>query len=310
MKAYSIFDDFGEEPAMVLTKAGIHLDIHPHDTPRPDIKQLKNILEEYDCVIIGTSQKINADMFENISSPKIIATASVGLDHIIVPEDKKELVKIFNTPIANAQSVAEFTIGCALMCCKRITAGAALYAQGKDNKALVQKPEDLYGKTIGIIGAGNISIRIMEYARFFKMNVLCWTVHPENHEDLLEKKIVFVSIQELVKRSDVISVNLPNNHGTKGLISSALVEQMKNNAIFISISRLETIDLDALILKAEKNSGFYVCVDIDVDETVVSKLKKLNNIILTPHIGGGTIEARKRMFAEVADQIVKYYIGN
>ncbi len=303
MRAYSIFDDFTKEAIDTLSFAGVELTVHPLGNPRPDHDQMRKILEEYDCAIIGTSQKITEDMFECITTPRIIATASVGLDHIKVPEEKKSLVTILNTPKANAQSVAEYTMGCALSCVKRLAEGNQLYRAGKNNKALYHKPEDLAGKTIGVVGAGNISVRIMEYARLFGMKILCWTRNPESHYELKEKGVKFVSLEELVVTSDVISVNLPNNAGTKGIISAKLIEQMESTAIFISVSRLETIDIEALMQKACDNPSFYLCLDLDVDERVTKIMPDQANVIITPHIAGGTVETRKRMFKEVAAQI-------
>ena len=213
--------------------------------------------------------------------------------------------KIINTPKANAQSVAEYTMGCALSCVKRLYEGDSLYRNRKDNKSLSRKPEDLSGKTIGVIGAGNISVRIMEYARFMGMNILCWTRNPEKHKELCDLGVRFVSIEELAEISDVISVNLPNNADTKGLISKSLIELMKNTCIFISVSRLATIDVNALFEKSVNNKSFYTCLDLDVDEAVVSIIPEQHNVLVTPHIAGGTIETRKRMFHETAIAIAR-----
>jgi phosphoglycerate dehydrogenase-like enzyme len=303
MKIYCIFDDFDKDAIKIIEDASGDLTVHPLGVPRPDAAQMKRILEEYDCVIIGTTQKITENMFESISTPRVIATASVGLDHIKIPTEKKGLVTILNTPKANAQSVAEYTIGCALSCCKRLVEGNRLYRQGKDNKQLYRKPEDLAGKTIGVVGAGNISVRIMEYAQFFGMVVLCWTRNPDHHSALEETSVRFIELEELVEKADVISVNLPNNAGTRGLISEDLIRKMKDTATFISVSRLDIIDVNALFDKAKRHSGFYVCLDLDVNQDVVKKMPVLPNVMVTPHIAGGTIETRKRMFREVAEQV-------
>lgn len=305
MKAYSIFDDFTEEAKRILTEAGVEVTIHPMGVPRPNAAEMKRILEEYDCVIIGTSQKITEEMFDNISAPRIIATASVGLDHIHVPDAKKAFVKIINTPNANAQSVAEYTMGCALACVKRMAEGGRLYRAGKDNKALYRKPEDLAGKTIGVIGAGNISVRIMEYARFFGMKVLCWTRRPDKHRELERMDVSFTDLNTLAREADVISVNLPNNAETKDLISESLISEMKPTAVFISVSRLETVNAFALLEKAAREPTFYVCMDVDVNETLSAKTVDLPNIQITPHIAGGTVETRKRMFRELAERVAK-----
>ena len=136
MKAYSVFDDFPKEAVETLVSAGFEVFVHPLGVSRPSEAQMKAILEEYYCVIIGTSQLITEDMFESITEPRIIGTASVGIDHIHIPADKRALVKIINTPKANAQSVAEYTMGCALAACKRLAEGCRLYSKGKNNKQL------------------------------------------------------------------------------------------------------------------------------------------------------------------------------
>lgn len=305
MKLYSIFDDFDETSADIIRTAGLELTIHPFGVPRPDSTQMKEILEDYDGVIIGTSQKITEQQFEHISTPRIIATASVGLDHIQIPEDKRSLVTIINTPKANAQSVAEYTLGCALSCCKRFTEGASLYRRGLDNKKLHRKPEDLNGKTMGVVGAGNISVRVMDFAFMLGMNVLCWTRHPEHHDDLRNKGVQFASLEDLVSEADFISVNLPNNSGTKGLISAEIVARMKETAVFISVSRLDTVDALALFDRAKEYAGFYVCLDIDLNDDIVHSIPDLPNVMVTPHIAGGTVETRRRMFRELADEIVE-----
>ena len=303
MKAYSIFDDYTEEAKAILSEAGVKVTMHPSGVHRPDHEQMKIILESYDCVIIGTSQKITEDMFDNINTPRIIATASVGVDHINIPTEMRSLVTIINTPKANAQSVAEYTIACALTACKRLNEGGQLYLKGKDNKQLYKKPEDLNGKIMGVVGAGNISVKIMEYARFFGMRILCWTAHPENHRDLQSSGVSFTDLDSLLCESDVISVNLPNNTGTKNLISKERVSLIKSNATFISVSRRNTLDIAALIKRAESEPGFHVFLDLDVDMDIVKSLPERPNILITPHIAGGTVETRKRMFREVAEKI-------
>lgn len=305
MKLFSIFDDFGEEPAKIIRDSGITLDILPKGKQRPTPEEMKKIFNEYDGVIIGTSQKMGEDTFSSVNSEKIIATASVGVDHIKIPEDKKEFVTVINTPKANAQSVAEYTFSCALSGVKRLIEGNELYLQGKNNKNLSRKPEDLSGKVMGVVGAGNISVKIMEYALMLGMKVICHTAHPENHSELKGKGIEFTSLFDLAEKSDVVSVNLPNKAETEKIISKTFVNKLKDDCIFISVSRLNTIDFDSLNEKAKNNKNFYLCLDLDVDEKIVNSIEKRDNVLITPHIAGGTVETRKRMFYELAEKIVK-----
>lgn len=305
MRAYSIFDDFTDDARETLEKVGIEVTVHPLGKPRPNKEEFRTILETYDIAIIGTSQKIQEDDFNNIEVPKIIGTASVGMDHINIPDEKKTLIKVLNTPKANAQSVAEYTFAAALGFRKRLIEGCRLYVSGRNNKALRKKPEDLFGATIGVVGAGNISAKIMKFAHIFGMHIICYTTHPENHQNLTNTYDVrFVSLLELARNADIVSVNLPNTEGTREIISSDFVNLLKRDAIYISVSRKETQDVFALLQKAKKNPNFYVCLDLDVDDSIASKYELSDNIVITPHIAGGTVATRKRMFKEVADRIV------
>ena len=307
MKVYSVFDDFTKEAAQILKNENIELDIHSKGLSRPDSIQLKSLLEDYDGLIIGTGQKMGPDCFKDINAHKIIATASVGTDHIQLPDNKKDLIKIMNTPKSNKESVAEYTIACALMCCKRIIEAASLYKTGKNNKSLFSKPVDLAGKTIGVVGAGPVSICIMQYAKCVGMNVLCWTKHPEKHVDLIQKNVEFCStLTDLAEKSDVISVNLPKLPETENIISADIISAMKENTVFISTSRLETVDLFTLIKRAKENRNFYICADLDIEKDIVMQLSDNPNIIITPHIAGGTVESRNRMFYECATNIITY----
>lgn len=305
MNFYTIFDDFDLRAAEKIRNAGNTLDIHPAGVPRPDAVQMKHILENYDGVIIGTTQKITEDMFESITTPRIIATASVGTDHIRIPESKKGLVKVLNTPKANAHSVAEYTIGCILACYKRFIEGKSLYLAGKDNKSLCHKPKDITGKRLGVVGAGNISAMIMDYGKLLGMQVTCWTAHPESHPEINRNGVLFSDLEDLIRESDVISVNLPDNAGTKNIISSERVKMMRDDAVFVSVSRADTVDFKALFEKAKNNSGFYVCLDLDVKDDIIRKIPDVPNVMVTPHIAGGTVESRKRMFWELAESITR-----
>lgn len=304
MKAYCIFDDFPTDCIKQLELSGIATTVLEKGCARPDDVEMKLIFEEYDIVIIGTSQKIGESMWENISAPRTVATASVGVDHIKVPSEKTHLLTVLNAPTANAQSVAEYTICAMLMARKRFLEGNALYAMGKNNKSLIRKPEDISGTTVGLIGAGHISTKIMELLMPFGVKFLCYTKNPAQHMDLTERfGTKFVCLKQLVTQSDVISVNVPSDSSTENLIDAAMVKEMKDDCIFISISRANVVDNQALVAKAEKNSNFYIVLDLDVLPEYVGK-NNGRNIVITPHIAGGTIESRKRMFAEVTSGLI------
>lgn len=305
MKAFCIFDDFPEESIQQLEDAGIFIGVVQKGNPRPTDEEMKLIFEKYEIVIIGTSQKIYEWMWVNINSPRIVATASVGIDHIKVPDDKKHLLTIFNTPTANAQSVAEYIVGSMLMAKKRYSEGNALYSEGKNNKALIRKPEDIHGATVGLVGAGRISTKIMDLLKPFGVRLICHTKNPAHHQDLIQRyNVEFTSLEQLVYKSDIISVSVPMDESTENLISCGLVTKMKNSCIFVSVSRPQVTDNEALIEKANHNPNFYLVLDFDVLPKYVGRSNG-RNIVFTPHIAGGTVETRMRMFKEVTERIIE-----
>ena len=142
------------------------------------------------------------------------------------------------------------------------------------------------------------------------MNILCFTLHPERHLDLLQQVIKFLSLDELLSNSDIITVNIPLDESSKNLISEDKIKLMKKSATFINTSRAEIVDMNALIKYAEENKTFNVGLDIDVENYKEMLSVKRNNVIVTPHIAGVTKEAIERMDTELANNIKKYVEEN
>ena len=182
-------------------------------------------------------------------------------------------------------------------------AGRAIAAQGLSKKAMVGKPVDLYGSTMGVVGAGGIASTVLRMAQCFGMNRLCWTLHPENHKDLSDEGVSFVNIDTLLKKSDIVSVNLPLSEKTKNLITRERVELLKDTSTFITTSRLEISDNQALMEKARRIPTFSVGMDAGTIKDLWNPT--MNNVIVTPHIGGGTIESRLRLFSECTENVIK-----
>ncbi len=130
MRVYSIFDDFPQSAIDILTHAGCTVVVHPMGEERPDEGELKCLLEKFDVLIIGTGQKLPNKSFENVTESKIIGTASIGTDHIDVPTEKGELVKIVNAPTANRISVAEHTFALVLSLTKNLANAVPVAVKG------------------------------------------------------------------------------------------------------------------------------------------------------------------------------------
>lgn len=305
MKAYSIFDDFPQSSIEIIENAGIELTLLPKGEERPTGEALKHLLDSYDIIFISTAQKMPEEMFSNVTTPKIIGTASSGTDHIHVPADKKHLIKVANATHANRTTVTEHTFGLILTLRKLLIEGRNVAVEGKAKKVMSAKPVDLLGSTIGVVGAGGIASTLLGYAKVFGMKRLCWTLNPDKHQDLANDGVEFVDIDTLMKQSDIVSVNIPMSDATNNLINADRVAMLKDNAVFVTTSRTEICDNEALFAKSKSCPSFGLGMDVDAANVMGLWTLDQNNVIVTPHIGGGTVASRIRLFDECSENVVK-----
>ena len=305
MKAYCVFENFSEEARKIITDNNIELTINS-SKDRPNGKELIQLLEEYDILIMGVFSKLTANRIEYVKTPKIIATLSVGLDHIDDVFFESPLVEVVNIKLANTVSVAEHIFSLILALNKRLYESnhLVLQKQGHRNN-LNERPDDISNKTLGLIGAGNITQEVIKIAQIFNMKIKCYTKNPSKYEEILNDKVEFGTLEEVLKESDIINVSIPLNKETKNLISKEKIDLMKPTATFINTSRAEIVDTEALIEYAEKYDTFYVGLDIDLDNDKELFAKYRSNVIVTPHTAGISKQAIKRMDLELANKIVE-----
>ena len=305
MKAYSVFDDFPSSCIEMLESNGVDVTLLPHGEERPQGDALLRLLHTYDILFISTAQKMPEEMFEGIETHKIIATASSGTDHIHMPTTKKQLIHIANATHANRSTVAEHTFGLALLLRKHLLEGRQTALEGLPKKAMSAKPVDLFGSTLGVIGAGGIASAVLGLGKGFGMKRLCWTFHPDHHEDLMKDGVEMVSLENLLQQSDIVSVNIPMSNATHQLIDARRIALMKDNAVLISTSRPEVIDNAALFQRASMCPSFSVGLDYDAKSVLGMWTADMLNVIVTPHIAGGTIESRIRLFEECTSNAIQ-----
>ena len=305
LTAYSIFKDLDQKACEIITNAGIQLELSQKEE-RPNKEELIELLKNYDILIIGVKEKFTQDMLKEVKRKKIIATLSIGLDHIDKSFFESEYIKVINCPTANVISVAEHIFSLILSLKKTIVEANDISIKGGTKKDLSRRSQDISGSTIGIIGAGKIAKEVMKIAKVFNMKIVCYTLHPEKHQDLLEQDIQFLDLDELLSIADIITVNIPLNETSQNLISNDKIQLMKKSATFINTSRVEIVDIDALMKYADENETFNVGLDIDVENYKEILSVKRNNVIITPHIAGVTQQAIERMDIELANNIRKY----
>lgn len=305
LRAYSVFKDLDKKACEILINAGIQLDISTSEE-RPNKEELSKLLDDYDIIIIGVREKLTEDMLRKIKNKKIIATLSIGVDHIDNSFFESDLIKIMNCQTSNVISVAEHIFSLILSLKKRIIEANDIAIKGGTKGELSTRSNDISNSTIGIIGAGKISREVIKIAKIFNMKIYCNTLNPEKHKDLLKERVEFTDLDNLLTISDIITVNIPSNEENKNLISKDKVRLMKKTATFINTSRAEIVDINELIKYADENNTFNVGLDIDAENYREILNVKRNNVIVTPHIAGVTKEAIKRMDVELANNISEY----
>lgn len=307
--AYCAFNNFNEEAAKIIREAGVELTIEP--APNQIINEnLGWLLEKYDILIIGVSAKFDADMIKYVKTPKIIATLSVGVDHIDRVFFESPLVTVVSLKTANVVSVAEHIFALILALNKRIVESNQLVIDGEGHKSnLHERPEDISGKTLGLVGCGNITQEVIKIARVFNMEINCYTKHPELHEGLLGEGVRFVPLDEVMRESDIVNVSVPLNAETRYLVSREMIQLMKPTATFINTSRVDVVDMVALIEYADLHETFYVGLDVDVDEYKELLGKYRKNVIVTPHTAGVSKQAIYRMDLELAEKVADLMRG-
>lgn len=305
LKAYSVFKDLDKKACEILRNAGVQLELSNYEE-RPNKQELLNLLSKYDILIIGVREKLTEDMLNGISKKKIIATLSIGVDHIDKCFFESDLIKIINCQTSNVISVAEHIFALILGLKKRIIEANEIAIKGGTKSDLSARSNDISNSSIGVVGAGKISREVIKIAKMFNMKIYCNTLNPEKHQDLLKEGVEFIDLDRLLTISDIITVNIPLNEENKNLISKDRIKLMKKSSTFINTSRAEIVDIGELIKYADINKTFNVGLDIDVENYKEILNIKRNNVIVTPHIAGVTKEAIKRMDVELANNINEY----
>lgn len=269
---------------------------------------LRQALDGVRLLGIRSRTQITADVIEGIRSVVAIGCFSVGTNQVDLAACRAMGIPVFNAPFSNTRSVAELTIAETIMLMRRIfPKSVAAHAGGWDKSAIGSN--EVRGKTLGIIGYGNIGSQLAVLAEAIGMRVIYY-----DHTDKLRHGNVepTASIDELLAKSDVVSLHVPETSGTNGMIGGREISKMKPGAILINNSRGTVVDLHALAaaLQAKKLAGAAIDV-FPVEpssnaEKFVSPLQGLDNVILTPHVGGSTEEAQERIGAEVARKLVEY----
>lgn len=299
MKVY-ITRELPEIAFKLLRQKKISFDYYKKDQPIPR-KILLNKIRNCEALISLLTEKIDKEVIDKMSRCKIIANYAVGYNNIDIEYAKRKKIIVTNTPDVLTESTADLAMALVLACARRISEGEKLL---RSRKYKGWKPKlllgiELKGKNFGVLGAGRIGSAVAKRARSFGTNIF-YVDQKRNVKLEKELNAKKVSLKFLLQSSDILSVHLPLNNKTYHYLNQKKLNQLKKNSILINTSRGEVIDERALISLLKRNWIMAVGLDVFENEPKLnSELLKFPNIIVLPHLGSATREARDGM-AELA----------
>lgn len=288
-------DKKGEE---ILRNANFDLTIQKL-TPDELIAQIG----EYDAIIVRSATKVTKDVIEAGKKLKVIARGGVGLDNIDVEYAQSKGIEILNTPGASSISVAELAIAHMFAIARFLNLSNIEMRQGKWPKKEYSKGFELTGKTLGIIGLGNIGKEVAKRAVGLQMKVIAFD--PFVTSTSLDVELV--SKEELLSRSDIISLHLPKVKGEPPTIAKPEFEKMKKGVVIINCARGGVVSEKDLLEALNDGTVLAAGIDVFENEPPTDAQKELINhprVSVTPHIGASTVEAQERVGLEISQKVV------
>lgn len=297
-----VADSFPKNHMQTLTDNGFEVIYEP----KLGENDIPNAIKDAEFIVVR-STNVSAAAINAGTNLKIVIRAGSGYNNIDVAAATAKGVSVANTPGKNSIAVAELAMGLIIALDRKIPDNVKDFNSSVWNKAKYSKAEGLYGKTLGIIGVGNIGKEIAKRAQAFGIKVIGYDVVKS--EGL---GIEYVDdVEKLISMADIISLHVPANPQTKGMFNDKLFGLMKKGAILINTSRADVIDEDALI-KAVKEKGVVAGVDVfkgepeGKDGIVTSKLQNIDGIYVTHHIGASTEQAQDAVAEETVKIIVEF----
>ncbi|MEK6815454.1 MAG: phosphoglycerate dehydrogenase [Nitrospirota bacterium] len=298
-----ISDSISDRGIEILKTAGIEVDVKT----KLSKDELKSVLGQYDGLIVRSATKVTADVLENPGRLKVIGRAGSGLDNVDGEAATKKGIVVMNTPGGNTVTTAEHSIGMLFAAARNIPQAHASLKAGQWEKKKYMGVE-LMGKTLGVVGLGNIGLVVANRALGLKMHVVAYDPFI-SEERAGQLGVELVDLPALYARSDFISVHTPLTKDTKHMIDARAFAQMKKGVRIINCARGGIVN-EADLLDAMK-SGKVAAAAFDVFEKEPPEgnpLLALESFIATPHLGASTEEAQENVATAVAEQIVDYLV--
>jgi D-3-phosphoglycerate dehydrogenase len=267
--------------------------------------EMMELVKDMDGIIVGIDL-ITKRVIDNASKLKVISKYGVGVDNIDLESAKERNIVVTNTPNANSNAVAELTVGLIISVLRNIPLSDRRVREKKWDRFIGY---ELYGKTLGVIGTGSIGKRVIKLLRGFDLNILCYDKFPD-YEWAEKENVKYVNFDELLKRSDIITIHIPLTEETRHLISERELSLMKRTAIIINTSRGGIINERDLYKFLKEGRIYGAGLDVLEDEPPQnSPLIELDNVVITSHIGSHTQESIENMAFMAIDNLISVLKG-
>lgn len=300
-----VSDKLSETAVQIFRDRGVDVDFMP-DVGK-DKDKLLSIIDQYDGLAIRSATKATAKLIDAASKLKVIGRAGIGVDNVDIPAASRRGIIVMNTPFGNSITTAEHAISLLMAVARQIPAADASTQAGKWEKSKFMGVE-ITGKTLGVIGCGNIGSIAATRGIGLKMRVIAYDpfLSEEKAEELGVEK---VDLDELLSRADFITLHVPLTDKTRNIINAEAITKMKTGVRIINCARGGLV-VEADLAEAIKSgkvagAGFDV---FEVEPAVDSPLFGLANVVCTPHLGASTSEAQENVALHVAEQMSDYLI--
>ncbi|NOG72928.1 phosphoglycerate dehydrogenase [Roseicella sp. DB1501] len=298
-----ISDKLSPAAIEIFRRRGVEVDFKPGLSPA----ELRAIIAPYDGLAVRSATKVTRELLEAAPNLKVVGRAGIGVDNVDVTSASARGVVVMNTPYGNAITTAEHAIAMMFALARQIPEASASTKAGRWEKNRFMGVE-LFGKTLGLIGCGNIGSIVADRAVGLKMKVVAFDPFL-SEKRALELGVEKVELNELLERADFVTLHTPLTEQTRNILSRENLAKLKRGTRVINCARGGLVDEQALYEALTSGHLAGAALDVfEVEPATESPLFALENVVCTPHLGAATAEAQENVALQVADQMADYLL--
>lgn len=271
-------------------------------------EELSKKIADYDCLLVRSQTKVDNHIINLGKNLKLIGRAGVGIDNIDIVQAQKNHIAVINTPSGNSIATAELALGLMLSLARRLPFAHQHVKNNLWDRGSF-KGKELFEKTLGIIGFGNVGKNLAKRAAAFEMKILVYD--PLLDSSPLASGAKAATLDETLSQADFLSLHCVLNENTKNIINQKNIALMKKGVMLINTARGELIEDEALIAGLDSGHIAFAAIDVFRHEPPTKDIAFINHprVMVTPHLGASTEEAQKRVSNQLAEQTVAFFMG-